>query len=126
VNKLIERDPQVRMVIVQLPVLGPDSEALARFAMAADKQSKFKQTHDYLYTNKVDASEEGLKAAAAALGLDWAKVQSDMTSAELSSRLDANRSLAERMNVSGTPFFITPTTVFPGATTAENLANNAG
>lgn len=125
VNKLIERDPQVRMVVVQLPVLGPDSEALARFAMAADNQSKFKQAHDYLYTNKVEANEEGLKAASAELGLDWAKVQSDMTSAELSARLEANKSLAERMNVNGTPFFITPTTVVPGATTAEVLAKSA-
>merc|ERR1712093_710856 len=80
VNKLIAENPEARVVIVQLPVLGPDSETLARFAIAASMQGKFKQTHDYLYENTVSADEAGLRSAAQAIGLDWAKVQQDMTS----------------------------------------------
>ena len=125
VNKLIAGNPEVRVVVVQLPVLGPQSETLARFAMAASNQGKFKKAHDYLYDNTVEPTEEGLKAAANAIGLDWAKIQSDMTSQAITTRLERNRKLAEIMNVNGTPFFITPKTVIPGATTADVLESAA-
>ena len=126
VNKLISDNPEARVVIVQLPVLGPDSETLARFAIAASIQGKFKQTHNYLYENTVSADEAGLRSAAQAIGLDWAKVQQDMTSANVTGRLAANKSLGEQMNVQGTPFFITPNRVIPGATTADNLSADIG
>lgn len=126
VDKLIDENPEARVVIVQLPVLGPQSETLARFAMAAAKQGKFRETHDYLYEHQVEANEAGLRAAAQELGLNWAKVQTDMTSDETTARLAANRSLGEEMNVTGTPFFITPKKVVPGATTLDVLAADLG
>lgn len=126
VNKLIADNPEARVVIVQLPVLGPQSETLARFAMAAEIQGKFKQAHDYLYENTVEPNDAGLSAAASAIGIDWAKAQSDMTSDKISSRLAANRSLGERLNVTGTPFFVTPKKVVPGATTVDVLAADIG
>ena len=126
VNKLIDNNPEARVVIVQLPVLGPQSETLARFAMAAEKQGKFRQTHDYLYENTVDPSDAGLQVAANALGLNWDRVKADMTSTEITERLAANRALGAAMNVNGTPFFITPKNVVPGATTVDVLAADIG
>lgn len=124
VKKLIAGNPEVRIVVVQLPVLGPQSETLARFAIAAGLQGKFEQAHNYLYENSVEPDEAGLAAAAANIGISWVKAKNDMTSEVVSKRLEENIDLARAMNVNGTPFFITPKRVVPGATTVDVLAQD--
>ena len=115
VNEVTEQDDKARFVIMMRPILGPDSETLARFALAANMQGKFAQTNDYLYENSVKADDAGLEAAATALGLDWAKVRTDMTGDAVSQKLEEHRSFAEKVDVQGTPFFITPEGALPGA-----------
>lgn len=122
VEKLIDQNPEARVVLVMRPILGPQSETLARFAMAAGEQGKFKAAHDYLYENSVEANDAGLRAAASALGLNWAKVQADMTGSAVTARLAENNRVADALNVTGTPLFVTPNRVIPGATTADNLS----
>lgn len=72
-------------------------------------------------------------AAAKSVGLDIAKLQLDMDSKAVTDELDANRKLAEKMHLMGTPAFVvlaTPngvlkagaeTAFIPGGTTAEAL-----
>ena len=126
VETLLSQNPEARVVVVMRPILGPQSETLARFAMAAGEQGKFKQAHDYLYTNTVEANDAGLQAAASALGLNWNKVKADMTGAAVTKRLAENNRIADELNVTGTPLFVTPTRVIPGATTAEDLKADLG
>lgn len=126
VEKLVSENPQARFVMVMRPILGPQSETLARFAMAAAEQGKFREAHNYLYEHNVDPTDAGFEAASQAIGIDWAKAKAAMTSASLTARLAANNAIAEKLNVNGTPFFITPKKVFPGATTADALAADIG
>ena len=126
VETLVNTNPEARVVLVMRPILGPQSETLARFAMAAGEQGKFKQAHDYLYENTVEANDAGLQAAASALGLNWARIQSDMTGATVTSRLAENNRIADELNVTGTPLFVTPKRVIPGATTADDLKTDIG
>lgn len=126
VEKLVDENSEVRVVLVMRPILGPQSETLARFAMAASMQGKFREAHDYLYENTVEANDAGLQAAAAALGLNWAKINADMTGDAVTKRLAENNRISEELNVNGTPFFITPNRVIPGATTADDLKDDIG
>jgi protein-disulfide isomerase len=126
VEKLVDQNSEARVVLVMRPILGPDSETLARFAMAADLQGKFHEAHSYLYENTVQANDESLRSAAGALGLDWNRVQSDMTGEKVTQRLAENNRISDELNVTGTPFFITPKRVIPGATDAENLKSDIG
>ena len=48
VDELVKKRQDVRFVILMRPILGPTSEVLARFALAADRQGKFAQVHDAL------------------------------------------------------------------------------
>lgn len=77
--------------------------------------------------------EQSMMNAAKAAGVDMAKLKADMQSKAVSDALNANRQLAEKMHLMGTPAFIvlaTPAgqfkadsepTFVPGATSEEAL-----
>ena len=47
--RLIETDGKVRLVLKELPVLGKDSEEVARIALAATAQGKYFELHQRLF-----------------------------------------------------------------------------
>ena len=69
-----------------------------------------------------DASVE---AIAADIGLDVARLRADMESAAVGALIEANRGLADRLGVTGTPAFLVVgaerVRVLPGAADAERL-----
>lgn len=121
VNALMAQDSNARVVVMMLPVLGPDSETLARFALAAAQLGKFREANDYMYENAVEADDAGLEAVANAIGADWTAIRSAMSSEEVSGKLAIHRAYADRLQLQGTPFFITPTKVHPGYVPLEQL-----
>ncbi|MAM37917.1 MAG: hypothetical protein CL949_05315 [Erythrobacter sp.] len=121
VNQLIADSNDARIVAIMRPILGPDSETLARFAMAAEKQGKFVQANNYLYENEVASDDAGLQQAAEAIGADWAKLRTAMTSADVTARLAEHTRIGDELEVHGTPFFITPTKVHPGYVPFDQL-----
>lgn len=121
VEFLIQNDPKTRFVIMMMPVLGPQSETLARFAIAAGDQDKFKEAHDYIFANNIDLTDEGFSAASKAIGIDWNVARSHMTSPSASTVLENHREYVTRMGIGGTPFFITPKNTISGAPSREQL-----
>ena len=67
--KLIAEDGKVRLVLKELPVLGKDSEAVARIAQAAIGQGKYLELHQKLFTEPGRAAKEKALRIAAELGL---------------------------------------------------------
>jgi protein-disulfide isomerase len=49
IDELLAKDPNVRVVYREFPVLGPESVVAARWALAAAEQGKFRAFHDALY-----------------------------------------------------------------------------
>lgn len=121
VNQLISDNNDTRIVAIMRPILGPESETFARFAMAADAQGKFAQANNYLYENDVTPDDAGLQQAAEAIGADWAQLRTAMTSADVSARLAEHTRIGDELEVHGTPFFITPTKVHPGYVPFDQL-----
>ena len=121
VNEVIAENPNTRVLIYMRPVLGPDSEILARYALAADIQGKFKAVHDELYTVQYKTDEAALVVLSKKTGINWTKAKTDMNGPIVNDRLAKNISMAEQMQINGTPFFVTPSTVVPGATDKANL-----
>jgi protein-disulfide isomerase len=120
-RKLIEDDPKVRVVQKQLPVLGPTSVLAARAALAARKQGKQPQMHDALITKKPDFDEDSILATARGLGLDTAKLKTDMASPEVDTEIVKSERLAKDLHLTGTPAFIVGSVLIPGATNLETL-----
>jgi protein-disulfide isomerase len=120
--ELIKRDPNIRVVYKEFPILGPDSLTGAKAAIAAHRQSaaKYLPFHIALF-NSVAINDTTISAAATSVGLDAAKVLADMKSPEVTAILDKNNSLALDLELNGTPAFIVGNKILPGAVSIETL-----
>lgn len=113
--KLIENDPNVRVVLKEFPILRRESEGAARVAIAATKQAKYFELHRALLESKGVTSEESALKTAAELGLDIDKLKQDMQAPEVKKVIKDARELAEKLGVQGTPFYLIGDQVVPGA-----------
>ena len=130
---LIAKNSNVRVIYKEFPIFGKSSEIASRAALAAAMQGKYVAMQAALMSVDKHMDQEIVMQAAKSAGLDTAKLQLDMDSKAVTDALDANRKLAEKMHLMGTPAFIvlaTPNGVFkagsetafiPGGTTAEAL-----
>lgn len=102
-------DGNVRLVIKELPILGPQSEVMSRFAVAVLQlggDDAYFAAHERLMDWEGDISDSALAALAVELGLEGEAVMARMRSSEVSEVLAENRALAQRLQISGTPSFV--------------------
>ena len=118
-GKLIQGDKQVKVVMVDFPIFGKDSEGAARVAIAAGKQGKYWDMHQALLQHKGANSEEVAYQLGEKMGLDMTKLKADAASPETGKLMQDNRALAEKLGIQGTPHFYVGDKVIPGA--PENL-----
>lgn len=109
-DRLVKEDPGLRIVYREFPILGPESEAAARLALAASKAGRFTQFHDALYAAG-RPSPETLRQAAAAAGIPPTPSQAP----DIESELKRNFVVAGALGASGTPLFVVGSRVLNGA-----------
>jgi protein-disulfide isomerase len=112
---LLKADPKVRIVYKDLPILGPDSMLEARALLAAQRQGGYAPMQEAVMSSTGPATPQTLRAKAASLGLDGAKLQQDMADPALQARIDSNLQLARALHVDGTPAFVIGARLIPGA-----------
>ena len=120
-RRIVARDGNVRLVMKELPILGPPSIRAARAALAAQKQGKYAAYHAALMEQPGDMSEPHLNRVAETLGLDVERLRRDMESDEISQMIQRNKDLARLLSIGGTPAFVIGGRVMPGAVSAETL-----
>jgi protein-disulfide isomerase len=116
IERLIKEDPGLRVVYRDLPILGPNSVAAARLALAASKAGRFHQFHDALYAAG-RPSPEALAAAARAAGMP----ADPPASPDIEAELKKNFELAGRLGATGTPLFVVGNRVMNSAVGYEAL-----
>lgn len=102
-------DGNVRLLIKELPILGPQSEVMSRFAISVLQLGSSEQyfaAHERLLEWEGEPSDSALAALAAELGLEAEAVLAQMRSPAVSEVLAENRALAQRLQISGTPSFV--------------------
>lgn len=104
--KLTETDGQVRLVLKELPVLGADSEAVAKVALAASRQGKYFEFYQRLFASPGPANEAKALRIAGELGLDQERLKQDMHDPAIVAALAENERLAQSLKVRGVPFYI--------------------
>ena len=114
-QKLVREDGNIKVVMKELPVLGPNSEYAARAALAAQKQGKYEAFHAQMMNKDSRLSPEGVLEAARKVGLDIDRLKKDMESAEVAHELERSSVWAQRLGVSGTPAFVIGEELIPGA-----------
>jgi protein-disulfide isomerase len=117
VKNAVAADGNIRLIIKEFPILGQDSEASSRFAIAAKQlggDEAYAKAHDILMELRTPASEDALRKVAGQIDLDADQVIARMTSDEVTDVLNKNRSLGNTMAVQGTPTFIIGETMLRG------------
>ena len=121
VKQLLRDDPKVRVVYKELPILGEGSVVAARAALAAREQGKYLEMHDALMAEKAGPTEASVMAAAAKVGLDVARLKSDMAKPAVMETIQKNYALAQSLGLSGTPAFVVGEDFAPGAVPLARL-----
>lgn len=114
VRDLLEEDGELRLVLKELPVLGPDSMLAARAALASRAQGLYAPFH-FALMEADDLSEGGIFRIAAEVGLDVERLRADMESPGITAVIEANYRLARDLGVQGTPAFVIGDAFVPGA-----------
>jgi protein-disulfide isomerase len=97
-------DPQLHLVYKEWPILG--SVFPAKAALAAERQGKFIVFHRALYQLRGQVDEGKTLATATALGLDLARLKSDLQDPAIDAMLKRNMALARALKIDGTPGFV--------------------
>ena len=99
------------------------SEVAARAAVAVHriKPEAYMGFHQTIMAERGRLTEDKIFQTVAGLGLDLETVKLAMASDEVSAYLAGNNALAQRMGISGTPFFLVGDTPAPGAVSADQL-----
>ena len=118
---LTKNDHGLRVVVKQLPILGPASVYAARVALAAHKQGKFEQFHDAVMSKRSNLDEATLLKLAEEAGLALDRLKTDMSSPEVDAEIKRTTQIATALRLTGTPAFIVGNELIPGATDLETL-----
>ena len=104
-KSLIEKDPGVRLVYREWPIINRDSLFASRAALAARRQGKYEELHWALMAQP-RVTEKSTMRAARALGLDMARLRSDMGHRDVARHIALSMDLARNLGINGTPSFV--------------------
>lgn len=108
VANLIATDGNIRFVVKEFPILGDDSLASSRFAIAVfllHGDAAYEQVHDALITLRGAPDPETLSRLAQEVGHDPAPILDKMSSPDVEAIIAANHDFARAANITGTPTF---------------------
>lgn len=121
IDELLAKDPNVRVVYREFPVLGPESVVAARWALAAAEQGKFRAFHDALYAAG-QPSAENIAIAADKAGIDKAAAAKAIAAKPVEQEIAANHKLGEALAMTGTPAWVIGGKLLSGARDYAGLA----
>lgn len=125
VGRLLAENPDLKVVWREIPVLGPQSEAAARVALAAARQGKYLPMHKGLFAAGRPDPATIAKVAGGA-GLDAAALAKAGKDPAITDEIAANLSLAGKLGVTGTPAFVVGNQFLSGAVGYEALSKAVG
>ncbi|WP_180901332.1 DsbA family protein [Martelella soudanensis] len=122
-DDIIANNDDVRFVLKEIPVLGPESEAAQRISYAFFKAApdKYEDFHRALMGSGSRATEATARAVAASLGVDDLAIDKAIADYPAEEALQEHFGLAGALGVSGTPSYIVGDVMLPGAVGADRI-----
>ncbi|MBI1418411.1 MAG: thioredoxin domain-containing protein [Limimaricola sp.] len=109
VDQLLKTDGNIRYIVKEFPILGPQSVLAAQFAIAVKQiagDETYATVHNALMGYNSDITMASLGRMAQTLGLDMDAISAKMNSPEVAAVINANRQLAGTLQITGTPTFV--------------------
>lgn len=120
-KKAFESDGKVRVIFKEFPILSPDSEVAAKYALAANLQGKYFAFHEALLARKGKVDEAAVLDTARSVGLDVARLKADSAKPDIAEAIKKNRALARALDMRGTPAFVIGDEIVGGAVDLEDF-----
>lgn len=117
----VEADGNIKLIMKEFPILGPESLHAARVALAADMQGMYEELHFALMASSGKLDDKAVFAIAEQTGLDMERLRNDMLSEEIDEALRRTYELAEALEIRGTPAFVIGKQLVPGALELEDF-----
>lgn len=109
VHNLLKEDGNIRLIVKEFPILGDESTASSRFAVATRLvagDAAYEAATNALIRLTGATSEQVFRRLATTLDLDGDAILAKMDSDEVTQIIADNHALGQRMQISGTPTFI--------------------
>lgn len=121
VKALIAANPDLKVVMRELPILSPASAEAARWALAAADQGKFAEFHHAMFAaGRPDPAT--IEATARAVGMDLERARRSIADPRIAAEFKRNQQFAEQLGFDGTPSWLIGDQIFSGAVGREELA----
>ncbi|MCC2097327.1 MAG: thioredoxin domain-containing protein [Hyphomicrobiales bacterium] len=124
--RLMAKNPDLRVVLKEFPVLGQPSKEAAIVATALHKQfdgKKYWEFHRRLMSTRGRVGKAQALAAAKASGADMEKLNQDIDSSDVATGINEVLQIANALNMTGTPSYVVGPDVVVGAVGYGNLQN---
>jgi protein-disulfide isomerase len=114
-------DPRLRVVVKEIPILGPTSINATQAALASIAQGKYYPFHVALYAAKGRFKGDKIMRIAQSVGLDTEQLRADIDSSQVKAMIDKNLALAKALGIRGTPGMVVGEEVIMGAIRSKKL-----
>ncbi len=120
IAQLTAANPDLRVVVHELPILTPASRDAAKMALAAARQGKYAGFYAAMFAiGHPDA--QSIEAAARAAGMNMALARAALADPRLNAEIEANFQMARRLGLTGTPSWVVGNNLLTGAVGVEEL-----
>lgn len=114
IQSLLKDDKNVKVVLYDMPILGPDSLESSKWSLAARKQNKYFEYHTALMNHQGGKDEDTFKKLAKDAGLDPDQLAQDKDDPAIEEELKTHIQTAKDLGIQGTPGFLINEKIFRG------------
>ena len=119
---LISEDDNLKIVLVELPVLGDSSIIASKAALASHSQGKYFLMHQKLIGHQGKIDMNVIKSYASELELDIDLLINDINRID-TKPIEENYIIANKLGINGTPTFLIGNEIIPGAIDKSSFKN---
>ncbi len=111
---LVNDDKNVKVVLYDMPILGPSSHEISKWALASKKQDKYFEYHRALMTHNGEKTDEVFKELAKNAGMDPDQLAKDKDDPAIEEEIQKHLKIAQELGIQGTPGFLINESIFKG------------
>jgi len=108
VDKLIEANSDLKVIFIEWPIFGANSQYAAKAALASMQQKRYYSFHNAILNKGYPLNKIDVLNIAKSLGINTKKLQRDMQNQTINDQLRSNFILSQKLNIVpplGTPMF---------------------
>lgn len=120
---ILKKDPNIRFVLKEFPILGPESVAAHKVSAAFRRLApeKYSQFHIALLGSDGRANEASAIEVAQSLGVSEKEIRAEMAKDPTDASVQETYSLAQSLGITGTPSYVIGNELVQGAVGYEDL-----